>query len=217
MLKFILLLTLTSAELIIKNVDTIPLTLRILNGANGFSYRYRMHSGDVKKMSFYGRAIRLWAEWSDYSLDKGFTLVEYTRILKNEVAGVIDISFVDGFNSNVKLLSNKINITTNFGINTCDTAGGQNHLDDNICLSPCSLWNIDFICCYGDYGTPQTCTNNGEPISNENKRWRDTIRSVVTPPRVYTYAYDDNSGTISNPSDTIEIQFYRVGIISMIN
>ena len=81
-----------------------------------------MNSGDVKKMSFYGRAIRLWPEWSNYKLDKGFTLVEYTRILKNEVAGVIDISFVDRFNSNVKLLSNKINITTDFGTNTCDTA-----------------------------------------------------------------------------------------------
>ena len=53
----------------------------------------------------------------------------------------MDISFVDGFNSNINLLSTKYNISTNFGSNTCDIAGG--YYTKGVCLSPCLTWDLD--------------------------------------------------------------------------
>ena len=198
--------------LLVKNVDVEPFTLKLLDGKNGFKYQYRMIPQTTKKLSFYGTAIRLWVEYDNTLNDKGFTLFEFTREYKDEIFSVMDISFVDGFNSNINMLSAKYNISTNFGSNTCNLAGG--YYTKGVCLSPCLTWDLDFMCCRNNYGTPQTCNRLGLPISNENRRWREVIRNAVHPPRVYTYAYDDREGIIAHPDETVELQFYRVGLVN---
>ena len=182
---------------------------------NGFNYQYIIEPQISKKLSFYGTAIRLQVEWGDTSNYKGFTLFELTREYKNEVASVMDISFVHGFNSNINLLSSKYNISNNLGSNACDIAGGQ--YTKGVCLSHCLSYNLDFICCRNDYGTPRTCSRFGLPVSYENRTWRSIIRNAVQPPKVYTYPYDDESGTLSDPDETVEIRFYRVGQVSSLN
>ena len=132
----------TISYLLVKNVDVKPFTLKLLDGKNGFKYQYRMPPQTSKKLSFYGTAIRLWAEYEDTLNDKGFTLFEFTREYKDEIFSVMDISFVDGFNSNINLLSKKYNISTNFGSNTCNLACG--HYTKGVCLSPCLTWDLIF-------------------------------------------------------------------------
>ena len=44
--------------------------------------------------------------------------------MKHGIFSVMEIWVVDGFNNDKNLLSTKYNITTNFGSNTCDIAGG---------------------------------------------------------------------------------------------
>ncbi len=112
--------------LLFKNIDSVPLTLKVLDGKNGFNYQYRMNPDMSKHMSFYGTDIRLWVEYDEprQYKDKGFTLFEFTREYNDEIFSVMDMSFVDGFNSNINLLSAKYNITINVGSNTCDIAGG---------------------------------------------------------------------------------------------
>ena len=53
-------------------------------------------------------------------------------------------------------------------------------------------------------------------IHRYNQKWREVIRNAVHPPRVYTYACDDDSGTLGNPDDMVEIHFFRVCIINML-
>ena len=60
------------------------------------------------------------------------------------------------------------------------------------------------MCCRYNYDAPQTCSRSGLPISSDKQMWREVIRNAVHPPRVYTYAYDDDSGTLSNPNETVE-------------
>ncbi len=218
MIKFILHLSrviLVLSHLLIKNVDVEPLTLKVLDGSNGFRYSYLIQPKSDIKMPFYGSAIRMWPIYENTKLDKGFTLFEFTRILKSEELAVMDISFVDGFNSNINLYSNKYNISTRFGEGTCEMARG--FYKDGVCLSPCLTYNDDFLCCRGKYSSPQTCSRLGEPIAYENKIWKNTIRSVTIPPKIYTYAYDDKSGTLSAIDDNVVLEFYRVNVLNTIS
>ena len=92
----------------------------------------------------------------------------------------MDIYVVDGFNSNINLRSTNYNITTNFGSNACDIAGW--YYNKCVCVSHCLTWDLDFMCCRNNYGTPQKCTRLGLPLSSENQRWREVIRNAVHPP-----------------------------------
>ena len=78
-----------------------PFKLKLLGGSQGFKYECNFQSGIRKKISFYWVYMRLWVEYSDGS-DKGFTLIEFTRKLKEEHLAVMVISCVDGFNSNMR-------------------------------------------------------------------------------------------------------------------
>ena len=140
----------------------------------------------------------------------------FTREYKHGIVSVMGISFVNGFANNTNLLSTKYNISTNFGSDTCNIACG--YYNKGVCLSHWLTCDSDFMCCRNNYGTPQTCSILCSPISSDNQRWREVIRNAVNPHRVYTYAYDDDSGTLSNPDEMVEIQFFFIdGLVNALS
>ncbi|HTE53235.1 MAG TPA: thaumatin family protein [Kofleriaceae bacterium] len=60
----------------------------------------------------------------------------------------------------------------------------------NVCLSPCTRYNTDQLCCRGAFGTPSTCVVGNWPGSAQT--YVNNVHSSC--PRQYSYAYDEVAG-----------------------
>ena len=59
-----------------------------------------------------------------------------------------------------------------------------------VCLSPCTRYNTDQLCCRGAFGTPQSCVVANWPASAQT--YVNNIHGLC--PREYSYAYDEAAG-----------------------
>jgi hypothetical protein len=108
-----------------------------------------------------------------------------------------NVSYVDGFDNPIGLsVSNPSCVSprtcTSAPISSCssDLRSGLT------CLSPCTRYNTDQLCCRGAFGTPQTCIVSQWPASAQ--AYNNTIHNAC--PRQYAYAYDDIVGLHTCPT-----------------
>ena len=133
------------------------------------------------------------------------TLLEWTW--SPGFADVIDVSCVDGFSLPLRLeyqsdKNVKKTIKASFTKNDCSTWKRNSTLLYQGCASPCSVSGNEIDCCSGSFSTPQTCHQNGIPVSTDVQRYLGGISKMVQDENnkraAYAFAYDDSSGSITN-------------------
>ena len=183
------------------NHDKSIAKINMIDGAHNTHTHFYLKSNERGYIKFYGRAIRIWAEYTKFQPQ---TLFEFTIILNNEDKGIIDISLVDAIGASFNLYNDRLNITGDFDNALCNEADSP--YKNYGCLSPCSRFNKPYYCCSGYYNRPETCNINGKYTINT---WCSAIKNRVNPPRVYCYAYDDKAGTISNSGNYLTLSFWN--------
>lgn len=189
----------------IENIDNKQLTVKWINGKLRTEGFIVLDSTQSVVFPFYGVSMRLWAE---YHKGQPQTLFEWTRIVGKEEETIIDISAVDGIGASFNLLGDDLNIAGRYNSNVCEEAGSE-YINYG-CYAPCKNEKLDEQCCSGIYNTPETCSLSkitNEPLDDKNKQWRYAIRNHTTPPIIYTYAYDDKSGTINYKGEWLILSF----------
>ena len=108
-----------------------------------------------------------------------------------------DVSYVDGFDNPIGIGVSNSSCAT---VNSCSSAPRtqcspdlQNGAD---CLSPCTKYNTDQLCCRGDYGTSSTCVVADWPATAQS--YVNNIHNSC--PGDYSYAYDDQTSLHACPS-----------------
>jgi hypothetical protein len=108
-----------------------------------------------------------------------------------------DVSYVDGFDNPIGLAVSNPSCASptrcsNLPLISC-SADLWNGIE---CLSPCTRYNTDQLCCRGAFGTPQTCVVSQWPASAQS--FVNNIHNAC--PGQYSYAYDDTVGLHTCPT-----------------
>lgn len=113
----------------------------------------------------------------------------------------INANGTDWYNvSYVDAIDNPITVTTSntscINPSSCNAAVKTNCpaglRSGDVCLSPCTRYNTDQLCCRGAYGTPDTC--NTSTWSSEAQTYLNNVHNYC--PYSYAYAYDEPSGAL---------------------
>jgi beta-glucanase (GH16 family) len=99
-----------------------------------------------------------------------------------------NVSYVDAIDSPIGVqVSNGACRSPNTCTNAVKTSCPADLVSGSTCLSPCTRYNTDQLCCRGAFGTPQTCVTSQWPASAQT--YLNNVHQFC--PSQYAYAYDE--------------------------